>query len=296
MKLKSFIFLVLSLITALCGFFSAPINLQAAAEPLNLTGVILWIYPEYDDPRLLVMLEGRVSGVNPPAQIRFLVPSSAEMYSAGSKDAQGNYSGGPPNRTTSQIAGWDEISYQLQSSIFRVEYYLPLITGQVDKHISYDFKTIYSITDLETVIQVPTKASNFSVTPLGTPTTEGSFQVYSSKYTNLVPEQNLHFDISYTKSDPNPSLATPAQTPVSEVSSNIVLIFIIVGSVIVAGGLIWVLKATRKKTKIVKKAPSNIHTSKPKSSRPPAKFCDQCGKKLEYPSRFCPHCRSKLED
>jgi hypothetical protein len=296
MKLKSFIFLVLSLITALGGFFSAPTNLQAAAEPLNLTGVILWIYPEYDDPRLLIMVEGQISGVDPPAQIRFLVPSSAEMYSAGSKDAQGNYSGGPPNRTSSQIAGWDEISYQIQTPVFRVEYYAPLITGQTDKHISYDFKTVYPITDLEAFVQVPSKASNFNVTPLGTPTTEGDFQVYTSKYTNLVPEHDLHFDISYTKSDPNPSLSTSAQTPVSEGSSNIVLIFIIAGSVIVAGALIWVLQATRKKAKIVKKAPSNIHTSKPKSKRPPPKFCDQCGKSLEYPSRFCPHCRSKLED
>ena len=57
---------------------------RALAQPENeVTGyenVQLWVYPEYDDPRLLVMLEGQIVGVEPPAEVRFLVPSASEMY------------------------------------------------------------------------------------------------------------------------------------------------------------------------------------------------------------------------
>ena len=58
------------------------------------------IYPEYDEPSLLIMLEGKITGANPPVQVRFLVPSTAEMYSAGSKDAQGTI---PEGRQTGKL-------------------------------------------------------------------------------------------------------------------------------------------------------------------------------------------------
>ncbi len=75
-------------------------------EPTGFKNVTLWINPEYDDPRLLVMLEGKIVGVDAPAQVRFLVPAAAQMFSAGSKDAQGKYSGGPPSRRRGN--GWSQ--------------------------------------------------------------------------------------------------------------------------------------------------------------------------------------------
>jgi hypothetical protein len=71
---------------------------QDEPEPENIvTGfqnVQLWVYAEYDDPYaigapLLVMLEGQIVGAEPPAEVRFLVPATAQLYSAGSKDAEG---------------------------------------------------------------------------------------------------------------------------------------------------------------------------------------------------------------
>ena len=72
------------------------VSAQDENVPTGFQNVQLWVNPEYDDPRLLVMLEGQIVGTQPPAEVRFLVPSAAEMYSAGSMDAQGRYSGGPP--------------------------------------------------------------------------------------------------------------------------------------------------------------------------------------------------------
>ena len=102
--------------------FLWPISAVGAQDEgiLSFDNVHLWVYPEFDDPRLLVMLQGQISGAQPPVTVSFLVPSTAEMYSAGSIDSQSQYSGGPPDREPSAFSGWDAVSYELTSDIFHV--------------------------------------------------------------------------------------------------------------------------------------------------------------------------------
>lgn len=195
----------------------SPRTSLAESAPASFTtgfkNVTLWVYPEYDDPRLLVMLEGQISGTTLPALVRFLIPQSANLFSAGSKNTQGVYSEGPPDRKVSSIAGWDEISYTLPATAatFRVEYYDDTIKGSPDKTIGYDFRRLYPISDLNVVIQQPLKASNFNVVPTGIKTTENNFNVVTYSKNNLTTDpgtQPLHFDISYIKQDSTPSLGS----------------------------------------------------------------------------------------
>jgi hypothetical protein len=274
--------------------FPNAVPAQSASEPTGLSNMTLWIYPEYDDPRLLVMTEGRLTGVTAPAQIRFLVPSAAEMYSAGSIDAQGKYSGGPPDRKASSISGWDEISYTVTTNVFRIEFYDPVIPTEANKSFSYDFRSVYPISDLKVIVQVPTKATDFSVVPAGVKTTEGSFAVYTYSLVSPKLDEPLHFDISYSKSDPNPSVGTPTPAAGNSASAkklNILWpVLGIVGLLLIVIMVLWLIK-TRNKMNPVKSAP--VVSSKNTKQR--SKFCSQCGKRLDYPSKYCPYCRNKIE-
>jgi hypothetical protein len=236
MRIKDLTLFLAVGISSLLGIlqFTAPI--QADSEPTGLS----------DDPRLLVMLEGNISGANVPTRIRFLVPEAAEMFSAGSKDPQGTYSGGPPDRTASQISGWDEISYELKNKIFRVEYYDPIVLGQIEKTIAYDFISLYPVSSLKTIIQVPSTATNFSVTPPGTKTFEGSFTVYTYNNSSIQANKTLHFDIGYSKSNPNPSLGNTTAPAQGSGNWNPLPIMIFGGIIIIAGTLFWAIKTTRK--------------------------------------------------
>ncbi len=249
---------------------------QSENEPVGFKNVRLWVNPEYDDPRLLVMLEGQLAGVKPPAKARFLVPSTAEMYSAGSLDAQGVYSGGPPQRKPSTIPDWDEISYVVTTDTFRVEYYYPVIIGQPDKTISYSFRWIYPISDLEVTIQEPRRSSNFRVVPEGVRSTDNQgFPSHLYNFSNLDKDPPIHFDIAYTKADPNPSLAIK-----SEGSDNSLLltISVIVGFCIVVGiGLFWVTKLKSKTVGRRKHAGNTIPTPRSKRRQLTAKYCSKCG-------------------
>ena len=291
MKIR-FLNLVIGVLICVLSFLQ-PASLQAAAGISGFHNVTLWLYPEYDSPQLLVMLEGRVAAAEVPAQVRFLVPHAAVMYSAGSKDAQGNYSGGPPNRIASQISAWDEVSYQLNSDTFRIEYYDNIITGNPDKTLAYDFRWLYPISDLTVIAQQPLKASNFKINPSGTPGIEGQFTVYTYNYTNPDINQPLHFDIAYTKSDPNPSLGnTPAASPSSSAGGN--LTFLVIGVLVLAAVIAFLIVNRLKKRK-----PSGVSRSQPRDHSKPAagkeQYCDQCGHPVNKRFKYCPYCGSSLE-
>jgi hypothetical protein len=137
---------------------------QEGEDAVSFGNVRLWVYPEYDVPRLLVMMEREIVGVDIPATVRFLVPETAVMYSVGSKDEAGVYSGGPPDRVSSEVSGWDVISYSLTSATFRVEYYDDTIRGNPDRSIDYQFRALYPIADLIVYAQEPLGSLDYAVT------------------------------------------------------------------------------------------------------------------------------------
>jgi len=254
---------------------------QGENEPSGFDDVHLWIYPEYDDPRLLVMLEGQIVGVQAPATVRFLVPSAAEMYSAGSIDAQGFYSGGLPHREPSAIPGWDEISYDVTSNTFRMEYYDPIIIGWPDKTISYEFRWLYPISSLHVMLQEPRQSSNFSVSPEGILSSDSQgFTNHVYEYNDLDDEPPISFSITYED---------------DESTSPLLIVTTVVGLCVIFGaGLFWVMKS-RPKNKAERK-----QTTRSKSVRgskggkhPPHIFCSQCGQSLEKSSQFCQYCGNK---
>ncbi len=247
------------------------------------------------------MLEGKIVGVNPPARIRFLVPTAAEMYSAGSRDATGNYTGGPPDRKASEIPGWDEISYELQTDTFRVEYYDSIIVGQPDKEISYYFQFLYPISDLSVVIQEPRKSTNFTVPPEGTTgTDQEGFTVHRYSYSNLVPASPLHFDIAYTKSDPHPSLsidaiasgASPTGSTASSGSVNVPLLVGVIAGVCAVVAFIFLINRSRPQPRALRQSAKSARADRRRNAG--AKVCSQCGRSLEENHEYCPYCGSKV--
>lgn len=215
-----------------------------AEDPVEYSAVEMWVQPEYDDPRVLVMIEGKVvRQASASKQVRFLVPSNAEMYSAGSIDAKGNYSGGPPGRTPSQIAGFDEIFYDLTTDRFRVEYYQDSIRGDSEKTIDFEFKTPIRISGLSLSVQQPLKATNMRLQPQYQSTYKAdSFNFFQYSYPTVTLEQPVRLTINYTKTDISPSIkpgAAPVQGQgVTSDNSRTDLTWPLMGAIVIGAGLI----------------------------------------------------------
>ncbi len=285
-------------------FLIGPIQAYAQNEPESYTNVKLWIYPEYDDPRLLVMLEGQIEGIEPPAKVKFLVPSTAEMYSAGSMDAQDNYLGGPPDRKLSSVPGWDEISYQAVTDTFRVEYYDPIIFGNPEKSISYMFRTLYPISDMEIIVQEPIGATDFTVSPEGEEFVDAAgFNSYLYRYPNLGPDTIIQFDISYARTVAEPSLSLSGETipsspsSVENESSDYMLIALILAVIIVIIIAVYIWQRRKVPVTRAERRRATRKSGKPtqQDSTPAPKFCSQCGNPVDKKDKFCTNCGTKIQ-
>jgi hypothetical protein len=244
------------------------------------------------------MIEGQVlTTAVLPAEVQFLVPTSAYMYSAGSIDAMGEYSGGEYNRIASGIADWDKIIYQVTTYTFRLEYYDPIIIGKTDKTIEYEFRTLYNITNLQVYVQEPLKSQNFEVSPEGQ-IIQGqdkfNFHIYS--YSSLSKDSSpLKYDISYSKSDSRTSVVIAKSTfPI------IPLIAGIIGGIVIIIGIVFAVRLNRKKIKTInntnvkrksKEVPvQSLRNAKSKTIPKSPDHCHQCGEVLEKNTHFCPYC------
>jgi hypothetical protein len=264
-----------------------PAVLAQQSGPTALKNVKVWVNPEYDDamklggPSLLVMIEGNIVGAQAPVTVRFLVPSTASMYSAGSKDDAGTYipPGDSLDRTSSAIPGWDEVSYELKTATFRVEYYAP-VAATSPRQISYQLQRVYPIENLTVSIQEPKRSSGFTMVPAGIPGTDGEgYPVHSVTYANVDVTTPVQFNISYQmKSAPNLLL---------------IVGLVVVAAVLGGGGYYLVKKGGRARpgARAGRRAGSGGQSGKRAAT--PA-YCSQCGRKLDRPGRFCPGCGAEL--
>ena len=284
----------------------AAIPTVAQEKPLVFKDVKLSIYPEHDDllnlgvPSLLVMIDGEIEGVARPVTVRFLVPSGALMYSAGS-GPRTSYVGGPPDRKTSNINGWDEISYTLQTNIFVVEYYVPISDTQ-PRILSGDFIPLYPVDGLVADVLQPPETVGFSVQPGTAPANQLGFtdsQGFNHKqytYDSLASREMLGFSLSYAKKESS--------------SSNIPLIIILAlaGIGLILGILYWALRKSkpnsrsdrRRQDRTARKSggKDDMPLKKPvgRGSTGKPRFCPDCGVELDGSPRYCPDCGSRLRD
>jgi hypothetical protein len=286
MKLLSLVITLLITAAAVLGLATlAPA--RAASEPTGFKDAVLSIYPEYDDPMrlgyptVLVMLDGEIVGTEAPVTIRFLVPENAVMYSAGSGPRE-QYVGGPPNRIASEISGWDEISYDLKTNIFVVEYYVP-IPSTPDKSFSTVFIPLYPVNGLTVFAQEPKQSSNYQIVPQSQPPSQQKFTdtqgfgTWRYTYHTLESGQELAFSIAYTS---GASSIGP-----------VIAIVVIVG-ILIAG--FFVYRALRKPSyssrATRRREVARVRTDPSKRAR----FCSNCGVRLGNADNFCPECGAKV--
>ena len=300
-KRMSFILVAFSLLVAMVSF---PFGTAwGAGEPTSLKTVRLWVNPEYDDPRVLTMVEGQIVGVTAPALVRFLVPTNAEMYSAGFKDAQGTYQRAPDwdgvsNIKPSGIDGWNVVSFTINAATFRTEWYEDAIQGLPDKKISYDFRTLYPISDLSVVIQRPTKATNFLVSPKEQSSfNDSGFQVFKYSLSNIAKDATVHYDISYTKTDSKPSISQNQTGSEGSGKGSSTTVWLAVGfGGILAIALIFVFMqgGSRRRS-----APARGRRAQPAARRGASggakRFCTECGAGIQGQSKFCPECGKRMQ-
>ena len=282
-------------------FALAPLPI-AAQSPDRIATLSISVWPEYDDPSVLVIYDGAFATKDGfPREVAFLVPTGAKINATAYGNGNGEYFNTDPWKTQDAGNGWTRVLFTIPQPMFHVEYYYSPLQGSPDKKMEYVFNAANAADSVQLEIQEPLKAANFKTDPVAaTQTARGhDFKYHIFQYSNVTAGQSLKVQISYTKTDPNPSVANisvPANSLPSDsalnanaaLSSNWILpVGIGAGGVALAvlGFLAWRMRREG--------ADEPRRRARNKKNQGAVAFCHECGNALRTQDVFCSKCGTR---
>lgn len=276
-----------------------PTHPVLAADPLELLELKISLWPEYDQPGMLVIYRGQVDQSEPgPADIQLQIPASAldTLQVAYSETGQ-LFTVDYTKTVTGPLVTLD---FNTPNGSFQLEYYdSNLKLDSTTRHYTFAATNPYLAQNLILEVQQPAGAGNLTTDPaLGNPIPGPDGLTYETQIQNNVPagtpiKVNLSYDKTtslLTVNNPNPD-ATPTPAATSQGAPSWiwgVLGLVIVGAVV--GGLIWVGRPkARNKARSKKQGSAG---AKPAPAK--AVFCQQCGQKAKAGDQFCRKCGATL--
>ena len=299
---------------------------SAPAADLAMARLRLSIWPEYDDPRVLIMLRGEMTPRQAfPASITLPIPKGAEIIGAGMISEQNELLLHPhqvlPGNTQ------DTLQLNLPVPRFFVEfYYNPFTTSGPERRFVYPAPTTYPIELLEIDIQQPLKATAFTLdpAPMERMTDNQGFTYHQFTYRDVGKGQSQTFTIAYTKTATTPSVAkqqpTPQSTEKARARSNntLVALSILAGAILLFAGCAWLMQRSQRQHLPTTTAPTpsvsmsdtllallreDAQPQEPEVADVPPmlpqtraiNFCANCGRKLLPDDRFCSGCGKPIK-
>lgn len=294
--------LALGLVVVIAGLLISP-SAAAEGEPPRIKSLKISVWPEYDDPRILVMYEGELGdGVPVPQGVKFLAPSGSEITQVCAIQK-------PRNEHLCQVyqareeEGYLAISYTLPMPNFFLEYFYDGLGGQPERAFRYQFRASHPIDKLEIEVQQPLRSSGFNLSPAYSNVSSESqgFKYYHYYFDKVTAGQVITLNASYTKSDSQPSVSK--KQPGRPESAN-ALVLVGVAAAALLGGVGWFAFSRRRAVPQRPAVPTLAKKPKGPSQRPPtpgykpemgrAFFCSHCGLPLEESPNFCPRCGTKV--
>jgi hypothetical protein len=193
----------------------------SAVEQQGLPKILhlrLQVMPEFDDPRVLVIGQGRLAGgeASAPWVVSFWIPAGAQvnlisgMHSMEAEMVSQPYTLQPdPERP-----GWALLSSQLDSPHFFYEYYYAGLdsepTSPHKKSFEFNFRSPHEVERLSLELQQPRRSSQYTSNPAAASNRQDDR--YGLTYHlidggSLPAGQPYFVRVSYTRSDPSPSVS-----------------------------------------------------------------------------------------
>ena len=303
MIMRSVFFCATMALLLVLGSVAAPRAL--AQDPNRVAQLKVAVWPEYDQPSVLVILDGKLADTgNLPREISVAIPSSASLLVTTFENTDGSLAAEQPSKSADLGGGFTRVTYTVKTANFHVEYYDNLLRGSPDKTIDFVFKAAAPIDQVTLDFQQPLKATNYSVTPSAQRNrTENGFNYFTSDFPNVTAGQTLTAQVKYTKTDPNPSflpttapVSVPPPSATAAPSSIWNNIFIIVGLVVLGLAAVLGFRILQQRSRPASRgmvSASNPSRRKARRESGGAVFCTQCGRDLDPEDNFCPKCGAK---
>ncbi len=281
-----------------------------AQDEITIDSVLVQVWPEYDQPAALVIVNGRVGeGVSTPVNLTFPLPEGATIHAVAYTE---------PGGVQPLIAEYTEtdggISVNSPSGVFLVEYYHDAIETEGDTR-SYTavWESPYEVGELIWEIQQPATASNLQV--------EGGAEAEQTTDNVGLPAlrvvhgpvaagESVALRFSYAKTDnvlsddriALPTLPATGQdvpVPVAQEGgpSTLVTVLAMLGGLLLIGGaVVWYLRQTQSPGRGGRRRLGRRESPRGPSRGGAKRFCTNCGESLLPGDRFCRSCGQRVRD
>lgn len=296
------LFLVLGVLALVA--LAAP-SLAHAQGPDRITKLAIAVWPEFDDPRVLVQFDGDLAAQKDyPREISLYIPSSAVLTATAYQDESQQFLNTEPATVTDTGNGTKRVTFKLPKPHFHLEYYDDAIKGAPDKSFEFVYTSLLPADSVQIQVQQPLKADNFKTVPAAALISDGmhDFKYHIFNYPGAVADQALKLQVSYTKTDPNPSLQNvvpPSTAPQTAPADTAVVVnpqqtyLLAAAGIILALGLLGVwMWYTRRQPRLAF-AGASRHVASGKNADNATGFCGQCGSPIRAGDNFCPKCGAK---
>jgi hypothetical protein len=280
----------------------------AAAAPPVIATLAVDIWPEHDDPRLLVIYRGTLSAAAVlPQTLTFTIPPDAQVNAAA-------YRGDDGQLFTSSHQYRQEpdrllVSFTIPTRGFQFEYYVDGISPPPQCTFALDMVFPLAIEDLRVSVEQPLRSSAFALTPPAAETavTPTGFTHHLYNAGRWPAGKAWRVQAAYRKEDANPSIARTVGAPALGPAAPRVAgppRWLWAGLIAVAGILaglgVWSLRrgGTTGRPGTHQRSGSSSGPTPPRVSRGPEApariHCVHCGTRARPRDRYCGKCGRPL--
>ncbi len=299
---------------ALLNLFFVPVT-QAQMPVPTIETLILDIWPDYDNPNVLVLMTGTLPPETPlPASITIPLPANVELNAVARISDE--------NQMIDDIqfsADNNELTLTTPDPRFRIEYYVPYERNGTNHAFTFNWLADIPVDSMIAAVQQPTGATNMNVTPenanVVTDTTDG-FTYYTFLPTAIPAGEQFTIAFDYDMATPQLSIDnqpitnnTPGVNPsnttnsgASDSSSSFSLASInwplmigLLGVILLAVVITWQVATRRTQPTRKNRKPRPKRTASSAKPAGKARFCHQCGNKLTASDKFCRECGTAVK-
>jgi hypothetical protein len=283
----------------------------AAAQPtVEFESLIVEIWPEYDQPSVLVIYRITLTAQSSlPAQVTMRIPKAAEKpFAVAVENVSGMLEDAPVSKQ--EIDGdWIKVTFTATAPNLQLEYYDPsIIRTGTRRDFSYTWPADYRVKRFTMRVQQPTGATGLALEPAMTTQTltDGGFTYQVRDIGSVEPGTPRKLaQISYSKADDTlsstPQSVQPKQ-PVSTTSNGSTTIndltpWLLLGAsaLLLVGGGVWYYQSNRKpevKQHVNRRRPSR--RTEEVATADGNIYCHQCGRRAGPGDVFCRTCGTRL--
>ena len=280
----------------------------SAQESPSLDTLTIDLWPEYDDPGMLVIYKAVLSPqVTLPAEVTFRIPVEAGKPSA--------VAVGPDPSSVAdvvydtQVMGdWIDVSFIATTPSIQFEYYDPrLVKDGEQRTFMYDWSGDLAVNSLIAQIQHPIGASSVTITPAAGRVIQGNDGLTYNLIEVGALQAGIPFELnlSYQKDSdalsiqslqiqPSATL-TPGSVGMLNLGQWWIWLLAALGLIMIGGGGYWYWRSSRQEP--AAKARQRRRASRQQmaeTSTQEAIYCHQCGKRAGPGDRFCRSCGTRL--